>query len=95
MQVSFRNQAMATDEKRKLYWKENLTVVSVLLSIWFLCSFGCAILFVDELDKIQIAGFKLGFWMAQQGSLYIFVLIIFAYVWMMNRIDKKHDVHED
>ncbi len=86
---------MATDEKRKLYWKENLTIVFALLAIWFLCSFGCAILFVDSLDKIRIAGFKLGFWMSQQGSIFIFVLIIFAYVWLMNRIDQKHDVHED
>lgn len=86
---------MSTEGKRKSYWRENLMIVGSLLAVWFLCSFGCGILFVDQLDKIEIAGFKLGFWMSQQGSIYIFVLIIFAYVRLMNWIDQKHDVHEE
>ncbi len=82
-------------EKRKEYWKTNLTYVGVLLSVWFLVSYVFGILLVDELNQVQIAGFELGFWFAQQGSIYIFVILIFVYVWLMNRLDKKYDVHED
>lgn len=81
--------------KRKAYWKANLITVSVLLSIWFFVSFGCSILFVDQLDNIRIGGFKLGFWMSQQGSMYVFVLLIITYIYLMNKLDKKYDVHED
>ena len=76
------------------YWKTNLKYLAVLLAIWFVVSFGCGILFVDELDTIRIGGFKLGFWFAQQGSIYVFVLLIFVYVFLMNRLDKKHNVDE-
>ena len=76
------------------YWQKNLQYLGVLLTIWFLVSFGCGILFVDKLDTIQFGGFKLGFWFAQQGSIYVFVILIFAYVWLMNRLDKKHDLDE-
>lgn len=81
-------------EKRKEYWKINLTYVGILLSVWFLVSYVFGILLVDQLNQIQIAGFELGFWFAQQGSIYVFVIIIFVYVWLMNRLDKKYDVHE-
>ena len=66
----------------------------ILLSVWFLMSYGCAILFVDFLDRIKIGGFRLGFWLAQQGSIYVFVMLIFIYVYLMNRLDKKHGVEE-
>jgi putative solute:sodium symporter small subunit len=82
-------------EKRKEYWKKNLTYVGILLSVWFLVSYVFGILLVDQLNQVQIAGFELGFWFAQQGSIYVFVIIIFVYVWLMNRLDKKFDVHED
>jgi putative solute:sodium symporter small subunit len=62
---------------------------------WFLCSYGFGILFVEALNSIQIGGFKLGFWFAQQGSIYIFVIIIFFYAWRINKIDQKYNVHED
>jgi len=62
--------------------------------VWFTVSFGCGILFVDKLDTIKFGGFKLGFWFAQQGSIYVFVLLIFIYVFLMNRLDKKHNVDE-
>tara|TARA_B110000467_G_C17986465_1_gene297989 strand:- start:222 stop:473 length:252 start_codon:yes stop_codon:yes gene_type:complete len=81
-------------ESAQQYWKTNLKYLVILLLIWFAVSFGCGILFVDELDNIRIAGFKLGFWFAQQGSIYVFVLLIFVYVFLMNRLDKKHNVDE-
>jgi len=84
-------------EKRKniaAYWNENLKYLTILLSIWFLVSYGCGILFVEQLNMIRIGGFKLGFWFAQQGSVYVFVLLIFVYIALMNRLDKKYGVDE-
>ncbi len=78
----------------KNYWKRNLTYLVILLSIWFLCSYGAGILFKDSLNTLKIGGFKLGFWFAQQGSIYIFCIIIFVYVWLMNKLDKEYDVDE-
>ena len=72
------------------YWRSNLKIVSILLAIWFLVSFGFGIILSDFLDQFQIAGFKLGFWFAQQGSIYFFVLLIFIYIYLMNKVDKKH-----
>ena len=71
------------------YWKINLKYLIILLSIWFLVSFGFGILFVDILNQIKIKGFKLGFWFAQQGAIYVFVVLIFVYVFLMNKLDKK------
>lgn len=82
-------------ERQYAYWKENLRTVAVLLAIWFLVSYGAGILFVDWLDQFKMAGFPLGFWFAQQGSMYVFVILIFVYVRLMNTMDRKHDVHED
>jgi putative solute:sodium symporter small subunit len=79
----------------KAYWKENIRIVLSLLAIWFLVSFGMAILFVDVLDNFRFFGFKFGFWMAQQGSIFCFVLLIFVYVYKMNRLDHKYGVDED
>lgn len=78
----------------KAYWKKNLQYVTILLAIWGFVSFGCSILFKDYLDMVRIGGFKLGFWFAQQGSIYIFVILIFIYVRLMNRLDQKFDVDE-
>lgn len=72
------------------YWKANIKYVLILLAIWFLVSYGAGILFKDELDTIQLGGFKLGFWFAQQGSMYVFVVLIFVYVRLMNKLDKKY-----
>ena len=71
------------------YWKTNLKYLFILLTLWFTVSFGFGILLVDLLNQIQIGGFKLGFWFAQQGSIYIFVALIFVYVFLMNRLDDK------
>ena len=79
----------------KAYWKENIRLVILLLSIWFVVSFGMAILFVDVLDNIRFFGFKFGFWMAQQGSIFCFVILIFVYVYKMNKLDHKYGVDED
>jgi putative solute:sodium symporter small subunit len=76
------------------YWRQNKRYLFILLTIWFVASFGCGILFAEQLNTIRIGGFKLGFWFAQQGAIYIFVVIIFVYVKWMNRLDKKYDVDE-
>ena len=72
------------------YWQENLRIIFALLSIWFLVSFGCGIIFSEWLDQFKIGGFKLGFWFAQQGSIFFFVILIFIYVHLMNKLDEKY-----
>jgi putative solute:sodium symporter small subunit len=82
------------NERHRGYWRTNLRYLAILLGIWFAVSFGCGILFVDELDRFRLGGFKLGFWFAQQGSIYVFVGLIFVYVGLMNALDREHDVDE-
>ena len=77
-------------KKASAYWKENVRYLVLLLSIWFLVSFGAGILFREELNAIKVGGFGLGFWFAQQGSIYIFVILIFVYVRLMNKLDRKY-----
>lgn len=79
----------------KEYWRTNLKYVGVLLGIWFVVSYGFGILLADQLNAIQIGGFKLGFWFAQQGSIYVFVVLIFVYVRLMNKLDREYEVYED
>ena len=86
---------MPTTENARAYWKTNLKYLLVLLSIWFVVSYGFGILLVDQLNEYRIGGAKLGFWFAQQGSIYVFVILIFVYVWLMNRLDRKHGMAED
>ena len=76
----------------KKYWKENLKYLMILLSVWFTVSFGFGILLIEELNQFKIGGFKLGFWFAQQGSIYVFVLLIFIYIYLMNKLDKKYNL---
>ncbi|WP_034044767.1 DUF4212 domain-containing protein [Wocania ichthyoenteri] len=85
---------MTNQEKPKAYWKENIKIVLILLTVWFLVSFGAGIIFKDVLNDIKIGGFKLGFWFAQQGSMYVFVTLIFIYVRLMNKLDKKYGYDE-
>jgi putative solute:sodium symporter small subunit len=85
---------MPHKKKYREYWRRNLRYLAVLLSIWFSVSYLFGILLVDELDAIRLGGFGLGFWFAQQGSIYVFVLLIFVYVWLMNRLDREFDVDE-
>lgn len=85
---------MATKEKQAAYWKENLTYIVILLGIWFVVSYVFGIVMADTLDETKIGGFPLGFWFANQGSEVVFVILIAVYVWLMNRLDIKYDVHE-
>lgn len=83
-----------TPENRAAYWKANLRLVFLCLIVWFVVSYGFGILLVDQLNQVRLGGFKLGFWFAQQGSIYTFVVLIFFYAWRMNQLDQKFDVHE-
>ena len=85
---------MAESENRKAYWRANLKLTAVLLCIWFAISYLAGIIFVEQLNTIQIGGYKLGFWFAQQGSMYGFVIIIFVYAHLMAKIDRKFGVHD-
>lgn len=84
-----------SDKNLKQYWQENLRYLLILLSIWFLVSYVFGIFMVDTLNQYHIGGAKLGFWFAQQGSIYVFVILIFVYVNWMNKLDKKYDVDEE
>lgn len=77
------------------YWKATLGLVGRILVVWFLVSFGAGILFAEWLNQFHLGGYPLGFWFAQQGSIYVFIVLIFYYGWQMGRIDRRFDVHED
>jgi len=86
---------MSVSGKGAEYWKRNLNLVALCLAIWFVCSYLFGIILVEPLNAIKIGGYKLGFWFAQQGSMYIFVALIFFYASKMNKLDREYDVHED
>jgi len=81
-------------EKAQAYWKENIRTILSLLAVWFVVSLGAGVLFINQLNSIEISGVKLGFWFAQQGSIYAFVILIFVYVYKMGKIDEKYGVSE-
>jgi putative solute:sodium symporter small subunit len=81
--------------EKNSYWKANLRLVGVCLAIWFVVSYLFGIILVEPLNKIPLGGYKLGFWFAQQGSIYVFVALIFFYAKRMDKLDREHDVHED
>lgn len=87
--------AFKSEEDRKAYWKENLSLVGILLVIWFVVSFGAGVIFADALNSIRLGGYKLGFWFAQQGSIYTFVVLVFVYSKKMGDLDRKYGVDED
>jgi putative solute:sodium symporter small subunit len=87
--------AFQSEDHAKAYWREHLRLMFALSLIWFFVSFGCGILFVDWLNQFRLGGYKLGFWFAQQGSIYTFVILIFVYAHLMGRLDKKYHVHEE
>tara|TARA_B110000444_G_scaffold256632_1_gene293365 strand:+ start:1145 stop:1429 length:285 start_codon:yes stop_codon:yes gene_type:complete len=78
------------NSKAKSYWKSNVKLVSTLMYVWFFISFGCGILFVNDLDNIRFAGFKLGFWIAQQGAILVFVSLIYVYIYFMDKLDDRY-----
>lgn len=81
-------------ERLRQYWRQNLQILAVLLSIWLIVSCFLSIFFVKQLNAYQIGGFKLGFWFAQQGTIYVFLVLIVVYVYQMNKLDKEFDVDE-
>jgi putative solute:sodium symporter small subunit len=83
-----------SDKNLQEYWKKNLRLLVVLLTIWFLVSYGFGIVLVEPLNTIRLGGFKLGFWFAQQGAIYIFIILIFVYMNRMDKLDKEYDVDE-
>jgi len=86
---------MSEQLSRQAYWKANLKLMAGCLAVWFIVSYGFGILLKDQLNAISIAGYDLGFWFAQQGSMYVFVILIFFYASRMKKLDRKFDVHED
>jgi putative solute:sodium symporter small subunit len=95
LDIELRRNIVSSKNFKIKYWKKNLQYLAVLLSIWFVVSFVLSIILVDVLSKIKVGGFKLGFWFSQQGSIFVFVIIIFVYVRLMNKLDKKFNVEED
>lgn len=81
---------MSNDNKAQKYWKENLTYLGILLAVWFVASYVLGIFLVEPLNTVRIGGAKLGFWFAQQGSIYVFVILIYVYIGLMNKLDKKY-----
>jgi len=86
---------MSLNPSAAAYWKANLKLLFSILAVWFAVSYLFGILLVEPLNSIRIGGYKLGFWFAQQGSIYTFVALIFFYAWRMNKMDRDFDVHED
>ncbi len=84
-----------SEEQAQAYWRRNLSLMIKLMVVWFVVSYGFGILLVDVLNQIQIGGYKLGFWFAQQGSIYVFVGLIFYYAKKMGDLDREFDVHEE
>ncbi len=85
---------MESSSKNKAYWRKNLQYLAILLGIWFITSYLCSVVFVEQLDKIRIGGCPLGFYFAQQASIWIFVELIFVYAWLMNRLERKYSQRE-
>ena len=84
-----------TPEQARSYWRRNLALMLRLLAVWFVVSYGCGIILVDFLNQFQLGGYKLGFWFAQQGSIYVFVVLIFVYRWRMAALDREFGVDEE
>jgi len=83
------------EKNKDQYWKKNIQIVLSCLAIWFVVSYVFGILLVDQLNSISLGGFKLGFWFAQQGSIYTFLVLVFYYAWRMNKLDREYNVHEE
>lgn len=86
--------AFKSEDDAKAYWRENMSLVFKLMVVWFVVSFGCGILFVDALNSISLGGYKLGFWFAQQGAIYVFLIEVFYYAKKMSQLDAKYGVKD-
>ena len=86
---------MESSSKNEAYWRKNLQYLAILLGIWFITSYLCSVVFVEQLDKIRIGGCPLGFYFAQQASIWIFVVLIFIYAGLMNRLERRYSRHKD
>ncbi len=84
--------ATERDERARRYWRANLRILTILLSIWFVTSFGLGILWVEQLNEFHMAGFPVGFWFSQQGSIYVFIVLIWVYARWMDRLDRDHGI---
>jgi putative solute:sodium symporter small subunit len=84
-----------TEKDSPGYWQENIKILTILMSIWFIVSFLLGIVFVDQLDNIRFAGFKLGFWISQQGAIFIYVLLVYVYLKAMDKLDKKYRLNDE
>ena len=89
------DQKIILEQSAKAYWQANLALLAKLLLVWFVVSFGCGILLADWLDQFTFFGFKLGFWFAQQGAIYVFVALIFIYAWRINIIERHFGLDDD
>lgn len=89
-----REPSSARPQPKVAYWRQNLIVIGILLSIWAFVAFGCSILWIEELNQFKIGNLPLGFWFAQQGSMYVFIVLILVYALVMDYLDRKHDVKE-
>jgi putative solute:sodium symporter small subunit len=87
-------QSEHTSAVRDVYWRENRRWMFILGAIWFLVSLGCGVLWVEWLNQFQLGGFKLGFWFAQQGAIYVFIALIFVYAWVMARLEQRLGLEE-
>ena len=88
------NETHETSEAEGAYWRDNIRLLVSLMAIWFACSFGAGILFREWLDQFMLGGYPLGFWFAQQGSIYIFIALIFYYVVKMRKLERKYDLDD-
>ena len=82
------------DTSKKRYWRANLKVVVILLAIWFVVAYGLSIFFVESMNQIAVGQLGLGFWMAQQGSIFVFVLLVLVYAWLMDSLDRRYNVND-
>lgn len=88
------DEEVLSEDRVKAYWRANVRLLLILLAVWFTVSYGFGILLVDWLNRFSMFGFKLGFWWAQQGSIYVFVILIFVYVALIGRIDRRFGVDD-
>jgi len=86
---------MSDDKSMQEYWRKNRALIAILLTIWFLVSFVFAIFMANTLYGVKVGHLPMSFWWAQQGSMFVFVILIFVYAWRMDKLDREYDVHDE